>query len=90
MAAPKPKPKASDDEVRAAIASMSFEEAMRELEAVVDRIESGAVGLEESLSEYERGMMLRDRCAEILARTEQRVAELTPPPRAGGAAGSVD
>jgi len=61
------------------IDSLSFEEAISRLEAIIDRIESGEVGLEESVKEYERGIALRRRCEQILAQAEQRVAELTPP-----------
>lgn len=62
------------------IASLPFEGAMEALEAITDKIESGEIGLEQSLTEYERGMKLIARCREILDRAEQRVAELTMPP----------
>ena len=38
---------------------MSFEEAMRELETVVGRLESGDVPLEDSIRLYERGAALK-------------------------------
>jgi len=63
-----------------AIASLSFEKAMEALESITDRIESGEIGLEQSLTEYERGMKLIARCREILDRAEHRVVELTTPP----------
>jgi exodeoxyribonuclease VII small subunit len=78
MARSTPKPE-SPEALREQIRALSFEEAMRQLEAIVDRIESGEAGLEESLKEYERGVLLREHCREILARTEQRVSELKPP-----------
>jgi exodeoxyribonuclease VII small subunit len=55
---------------------MSFEQALEGLEAIVERIEQGEVGLEESIAEYERGVALIKRCKEILGRAEQRVEEL--------------
>jgi exodeoxyribonuclease VII small subunit len=61
-------------------ASMTFEHAMQALEAITDRIESGEIGLEQSMAEYERGMRLIARCREVLDTAEQRVAELSPPP----------
>lgn len=59
---------------------MSFEDALANLERIIDRIESGKVGLEDSITEYERGVDLLKRCRAILDRAEQRVAELTAPP----------
>ena len=59
---------------------MSFEDALANLERIIDRIESGKVGLEDSIAEYERGVDLLKRCRAILDRAEQRVAELTAPP----------
>jgi len=66
-----------------------FESAIRDLESIVDEIERGEIGLEKSMSEYERGMGLVARCREILAAAEQKVEELSrkgptepKPPRA--------
>lgn len=56
---------------------MKFEEAMRQLETLVEQIESGEVGLEEALKQYERGVALISRCRKILGAAEQRIAELT-------------
>ena len=46
------------------IATMSFEDAMKELEAVVSRLESGNASLEDSIKLYERGAALRAHCAQ--------------------------
>lgn len=54
-----------------------FEEAIESLEAIIERIEKGEVGLEESLAEYEKGVALVQRCREILGRVEQRITELS-------------
>ena len=54
-----------------------FEEAIEQLESIIDRIESGEVGLEECISQYERGMKLIGRCQEILGKAQQRIVELT-------------
>ncbi len=67
----------------------SFEEALAQVEAIIERIESGQVGLEQSIAEYERGVGLIGRCREVLARAEQRVEDLTARmrregPEAGG------
>ena len=56
---------------------MDFEQAITQLEEIIERIESGQVGLEKSITEYERGVGLIRRCREVLERAEQRVEELT-------------
>lgn len=60
-------------------ASLSFEQAVERIEHIVQRIESGEAGLEESISQYERGVALLKRCREILEQAEQRIEELSAP-----------
>lgn len=55
----------------------SYEQAVEELEAIIDRIESGEISLEESMTAYERGIALVRRCRDALARAEQRIEELS-------------
>ena len=62
--------KAAEDE-------LSFEAALERVEGIIARIESGEVGLEDSIDEYEKGVGLLRRCREILDRAEQRVEDLT-------------
>ena len=59
------------------IESMSFEEAMKELEQVVGQLERGDVELEKSIALYERGAKLKDRCAATLKAAEEKVAKIT-------------
>ena len=59
------------------IDEMSFEEAMKALEAVVGRLESGDVPLEESIALYERGAALKAHCQAKLAQAEEKVAQIT-------------
>ena len=59
------------------VTDMSFEEAMRELEAVVGQLESGDVELEASIKLYERGAALKKRCEEKLKEAEEKVAAIT-------------
>jgi exodeoxyribonuclease VII small subunit len=54
-----------------------FEEAIEQLESIIDQIEAGQIGLEESIQQYERGMKLVSRCQAILGKAQQRIAELT-------------
>lgn len=70
-------PPGDKDKSAAEVEKLTYEQAVEQLEEIIDRIESGKIGLEQSLKEYERGVMLRDHCREILARTEQRVKELS-------------
>lgn len=66
---------------------LTFEAALAELQAVVEKLEAGKVSLEDSLTLYERGMELVAFCNKRLDVAEQRVsavkltadgAELTP------------
>ncbi len=59
------------------VAEMSFEDAMRDLEAVVSQLESGEVPLEESIKLYERGAALKAHCQKKLAEAEEKVAQIT-------------
>lgn len=56
---------------------LSFEEALTQLESIVEKIEGGELGLESALAEYERGVSLLKRCREVLERAEQKVEELS-------------
>lgn len=60
-----------------AVDEMSFEEAIRELEAVVTRLDRGEVALEDSISLYERGAALKARCEAKLKEAEEKVAQIT-------------
>jgi exodeoxyribonuclease VII small subunit len=55
----------------------SFEDALQELEAIVDRLERGDLSLEESLKSFERGVALTGVCQRALSDAEQRVEILT-------------
>lgn len=55
---------------------LSFEEAMAELEGIVDKLEHGNVPLEQSIAFYERGEALKDRCDTLLRSAEMRVEKV--------------
>ncbi len=57
--------------------TLSFEEAMIELEGIVTRLESGDVALEQSIQIYERGEALRARCDALLKQAESRVEKIS-------------
>jgi exodeoxyribonuclease VII small subunit len=56
---------------------VDFEQALRDLEALVERLEAGELTLEQSLNEFERGVELTRRCQQALSDAEQRVKILT-------------
>ena len=56
---------------------LSFEAAYEELEAIVAKLESGELTLEESVTLFERGRRLSDHCQAILDKAELRVNQLT-------------
>jgi exodeoxyribonuclease VII small subunit len=51
----------------------SYEEAMAELEGIVQRMEGGQLSLEDSLEAYRRGALLLKRCQQQLTDAEQRL-----------------
>ncbi len=54
-----------------------FDRALEEIEAIIARIESGEIGLEQSIAEYERGAALLRLCRDRLTKAEQKVRTLT-------------
>ncbi len=60
-----------------ALDSLSFEEALRELETIVQTLERGDVPLDDSIALYARGEMLRAQCQKRLADAEARIEKLT-------------
>jgi exodeoxyribonuclease VII small subunit len=50
-----------------------FEQALAELEAVVERLEHGELPLEQALTQFERGMALARSCQDALKQAEQKV-----------------
>ena len=60
-----------------AISELSFEAAYAELEAIVFKLESGELSLEDSVALFERGRQLSDHCQTMLDKAELRVSKLT-------------
>lgn len=56
--------------------SATFEEALEELEQLVERLEAGDLPLEEALADFERGVKLTRECQQKLASAEQKVKVL--------------
>ena len=55
----------------------SFEQAMAELEKIVEAIESGEVPLAQALTQYEKGIELISHCQKTLSAAEQKIARLS-------------
>jgi len=58
------------------IAGLTFEQAFQQLEEVVRQLESGELSLEQSLTLFERGMLLARLCESKLDAAEQKVNQL--------------
>ena len=71
-----------------AIATLTFDEALAELQRTVAELEAGGQPLERSIALYERGVALHERCAALLASAELKVQQLVT--RAGGALSAID
>ncbi len=56
--------------------NLKFEAAMERLEAIVDAMESGEIGIEESIARYEEAMTLANHCRKILDQAEQRIQKI--------------
>jgi exodeoxyribonuclease VII small subunit len=59
-----------------AIEELSFEGALKELEAIVTRLEQGEVDLEDSIALYERGQSLKAHCEKKLKSAEGRLEKI--------------
>lgn len=60
----------------ASIEELGFEEALEELEQIVEELEGGQVELERMLDRFERAMALRKHCAALLSDAETRIEQL--------------
>ena len=83
----RPKATKPDSPPPAGAPAFDFEQAMADLEAVVERLEQGDVPLEEALSSFEKGVALTRACQQALAAAEQKVELLLQGP--GGTAEAV-
>jgi exodeoxyribonuclease VII small subunit len=61
-----------------------FEDALAQIESIIERIEAGEIGLEESLVEYERGVGLIQHCRDTLDNARKKVEDLTSKLEAAG------
>ncbi len=62
----------TDDDVK----EMSFEQALEQLEKIVDDLERGDVPLDQSIRIYERGEALKAQCERLLKAAEDKVEKI--------------
>lgn len=55
---------------------VDFEQSLSELQALVERLESGELSLEQSLTAFEQGVALTRDCQQALTLAEQKVQQL--------------
>ncbi len=60
-----------------AIESLSFEDALKELERIVAQLESGEAPLDESITLFTRGEALRGQCEKRLKDAQARIEKIT-------------
>lgn len=63
----------SSSESDSSIESLSFEQALEQLNSLVEKLESGDLPLEESVTAFELGVKLSRRCDALLDQAEQRL-----------------
>jgi exodeoxyribonuclease VII small subunit len=69
------------------IKAMSFEQALAELEKIVENLERGDVPLDKSIAIYERGEALKNHCDALLKSAEDKIEKIRVA-RDGSAAGT--
>lgn len=58
------------------IAALSFEDALKELEGIVQQLERGQVKLDEAISAYGRGALLKRHCEQRLSEAKMKVEKI--------------
>lgn len=66
-------------EAPADLAGISFEDALRELEAIVTSLERGDVSLDDAISAFERGTALKAHCQSRLEDARMKVEQIRLP-----------
>jgi len=59
------------------VGQLTFEQTINELTGIVGKIEQGQIPLQDSLEQYERGMILIKHCRQILAKAEKRIEKIS-------------
>lgn len=64
-------------EKKSPVESLNFEEALKELEEIVRRLETGSEPLENSIKAYERGIALKKYCEKKLKTAQAKIEKIT-------------
>ena len=59
------------------IKELSFEEALSELDSIVGDLEQGSSKLDDAITAYERGTLLKQHCEAKLQEAKERVEKIT-------------
>lgn len=65
-----------DESIENSIENLTFEQALKELQNIVDKLETGEVTLEEAIEMYERGVKLSKYCIQKLTQAELRIKKI--------------
>lgn len=66
----------AQDKDQPSLDELTYEQALAQLEAIVAAIDQGKIGLQESITEYEKGVKLLRRCRAFLAEAEMKIQHL--------------
>ncbi len=61
---------------KSSLEKLKFEDAMARLDAIVEAMEAGEIGIEESIARYEEAMSLAAHCRQILTNAELRIKKI--------------
>jgi exodeoxyribonuclease VII small subunit len=76
----------ADSKIPADIKKLSFEDALKEMEDIVQRLESGKVKLDDAIESYARGALLKAHCQAKLKEAQARIDKIVLGP--GGEVGA--
>ncbi len=58
------------------INTLSFEEALEEFDTIIKKMEDGSIKLEDSISYYERGTLLKNFCEKVLKDAKLKIEKI--------------
>ncbi len=76
--------------IPADIAKLNFEDALAELEQIVGRLEAGKAKLDDAITAYERGALLKRHCEAKLREAQMKVEQIQLQPDGSLAAKPLD